>query len=112
MLASQTSVSSTHRTHAADHPSSTHSRPDVVAYNLDHLNRLNNAAVKLQAKSRIYWPFIEMTMEFHSSGHSFDDRLRQAQSYAAYLLAARPDLDSTFDLLVEKNCMIIFICAS
>jgi len=83
-----------------------------VAYNLDHLNRLNNAAVKLQAKSRIYWPFIEMTMEFHSSGHSFDDRLRQAQSYAAYLLAARPDLDSTFDLLVEKNCMIIFICAS
>jgi len=81
-----------------------------VAYNLDHLNRLNNAAVKLQAKSRIYWPFIEMTMEFHSSGQSFDDRLRQAQSYAAYLLAARPDLDSTFDLLVEKNCMIIYLC--
>ena len=53
-----------------------------------------------------------MTMEFHSSGRSFDDRLRQAHSYAAYLLAARPDLDSTLGLLVEKNCMIVFICAS
>ena len=53
-----------------------------------------------------------MAMEFHSSGHSFDDRLRQAQGYAAYLLAARPDLNSTLGLLVEKDCMIILICAS
>jgi len=53
-----------------------------------------------------------MTMEFHSSGCSFDDRLRQTHSYAAYLLTARPDLDSTLGLLVEEDCMIVFICAS
>ena len=53
-----------------------------------------------------------MTMEFRSSGHSFDHRLRQAHSYAAHLLAARPDLDLTLGLLVEKDCMVVFICAS
>jgi len=84
----------------------------VVAYDFNHLNRLNNAAAKFQAKSKIHWPFIKMTMEFRSSRHSFDHRLRQAHSYVAHLLAARPDLDLTLGLLIEKDCMVIFICAS
>jgi len=98
--------------YAADHPTSTHSKPDVIAYNLNHYNRLNEASVEFQAEFRAHWPFIEMTVEFHSSGKSFNDRRCQAHSYAAYLLAARPDLESTLGILVEKDCMIVFICNS
>lgn len=98
--------------YAADHPTSTHSKPDVVAYNLDHYNRLNEAQVEFQAEFRAHSSFIEMTVEFHSSGKSFDVRRCQTHSYAAYLLAARPDLESTLGILVEKDCMIVFICTS
>ena len=72
----------------ADHPTSTLSKPDVVAYNLNHHNLLNKTSVEFQAEFRAHWSFIEMTVEFHSSGKSFDDRRFQAYSYAAYLLAA------------------------
>jgi len=51
-----------------------------------------------------------MAIEFHSSGGSFDDRCQRAHSYAAYLLADRPDLDSTLSILVEDRCMIVFVC--
>ena len=98
--------------YAADHPTSTLSKPDVVAYNLNHHNFLNKASVEFQAEFRAHWSFIEMTVEFHSSGKSFDDHRCQAYSYAAYLLAARPDLESMLGILIEKDCMIIFICTS
>ena len=67
---------------------------------------------EFQAEFRVYWPFIKMTMEFHSSGHSLDDCLYQVYSYAVYLLTAQSDLDSTLGLLIEKNSMVIFICDS
>ena len=95
---------------AADHGNSTKSSPGIIAYDLGHYKALEQGAH--ETNPRLDWSFVEMAIEFHSSGGSLDERRQRAHSYAAYLLGDRPDLDSTLSVLVENRCMIIFICNS
>jgi len=95
---------------AADYGNSTKFRPGIIAYDLGHYKALEEEAS--ENNPRLDWSFVELAIEFHSSGGSFDDRCRRAHSYAAHLLGDRPDLDSTLSILVENRCMIIFICTS
>ena len=95
---------------AADHRNFTKYKPGIIAYDLSHYKALEQEAS--EKNSRLDWSFVEIAIEFHSSGGSFDERRQRAYSYAANLLADRPDLDSTLSILVEDHCMIIFICNS
>ena len=95
---------------AADHRNFTKYKPGIIAYDLSHYKALEQEAS--EKNSRLDWSFVEIAIEFHSSGGSFDERRQRAHSYAANLLADRPDLDSTLSILVEDHCMIIFICNS
>jgi len=94
----------------ADHGNLTKPRPGIIAYDLSHYKVLEQEAS--EKNPQLDWSFIEIAIEFHSSGGSFDDRRQRAHNYAAHLLGDRPDLDSTFSVLVEDRCMIIFICNS
>ena len=93
---------------AADHQNFTKYKPGIIAYDSSHYKALEQEG--LEKNPRLDWSFVEMAIEFHSSGGSFDDRRQRAHSYAAHLLADRPDLDSTLSILVEDRCMIIFVC--
>jgi len=95
---------------AADHGNLTKSRPGILAYDLGHHKALEQETP--ENNPRFDWSFVEMAIEFHTSGGSFDERCQWAHSYAAYHLGDRPDLDSTLSILVENRCMIIFICNS
>jgi len=83
-------------------------KPGIIAYDLSHYKALGQETS--QNNPRLDWSLVEMAIEFHSSGGSFDDRRQRAHSYAAYLLADRPDLDLTLSILVEDHCMIVFVC--
>ncbi|KAF9453903.1 hypothetical protein P691DRAFT_790331 [Macrolepiota fuliginosa MF-IS2] len=99
--------------HPADHPTATHAKPDIVAYFPSFApssQTLKPHWGALEIAIEFHWGALEIAIEFHSAGRSLQDRTTQAASYAAYLLAARPDLISTLGLLVNDNDLIFFIC--
>jgi hypothetical protein len=61
-------------------------------------------------EGKIFWGLTEMAIEFHSSGKTPEQRVRQVVTYVACLLQARPDLVSALGLLVELNSLDFFFC--
>ncbi|XP_006456876.1 hypothetical protein AGABI2DRAFT_181316 [Agaricus bisporus var. bisporus H97] len=84
------------------HPSATLCRPDVAIF--------REGFSPPQDKGKVFWGSIEMAIEFHSAGKTHDERLKQAATYAMFLLEARPDLVSALGLLVELNSLVFFVC--
>jgi hypothetical protein len=86
----------------AGHPTSTLARPDVVIYQQEYSPP--------DKEHKVLWSSIEMAIEFHSAGKSYEKRWKQAITYALYLLEARPDLVSALGLLVESDSLEFFLC--
>lgn len=49
-------------------------------------------------------------IKYKSTGTNEEQHVKQAASYAAYLLRARPDLISTLGLLVNSDALVFLIC--
>jgi len=55
-----------------DHGNITKLRPGIIAYNISHYKVLEQEAP--DKNLQLDWSFVEIAIEFHSSGGSFDDK--------------------------------------
>jgi hypothetical protein len=84
------------------HPTGPLARPDIIIFREGFLVNRD--------KDKVFWGAVEMAIEFHSEGKTYEVRQKQAATYVLYLLEARPDLVSALGLLVEPKHLEFFFC--
>ncbi|KAF7776610.1 hypothetical protein Agabi119p4_5003 [Agaricus bisporus var. burnettii] len=86
----------------AGHRSTTLSKPDIAIFR-------RNYALS-QEEDNTFWSSIEMAMKYHSAKKTREQCLKEAATYVAYLLKARPDLISALGLLADPDSFDFLFC--